>query len=57
MDSKNQDPKPSAVSPEENTVIDTAEGQLAAITAERDKLAAEKAELDDRLRRAWASRT
>ena len=33
---------------------ETLEGQLAAVTAERDRLAAEKAELDDRLRRAWA---
>lgn len=56
MDSKNFDPKPSAVSPEENTA-ETPEGsdsQLAAVTAERDRLAAEKAEVEDRLRRAWA---
>jgi molecular chaperone GrpE len=33
---------------------ETLEGQLAAVTAERDRLAAEKAEVEDRLRRAWA---
>lgn len=39
---------------DENLPAETAEGQLVALTAERDRLAAEKAELDDRLRRAWA---
>jgi molecular chaperone GrpE len=53
VDSQNLDPKQSAVSPDENTSLETAD-PLAALTAERDRLAAEKAELDDRLRRAWA---
>ncbi len=39
---------------DENLTDETAEGQLVTLTAERDRLAAEKAELDDRLRRAWA---
>ena len=54
MDTQNPDPKSSAVSPDENLPAETPEGQLAAVTAERDRLAAEKAEIDDRLRRAWA---
>jgi molecular chaperone GrpE len=41
------------VSPED-LPVETLEGQLMAMTAERDRLAVEKAELDDRLRRAWA---
>ena len=53
MESQNLDPKPSAVSPDENTSVETPD-PFAALTAERDRLAAEKAELDDRLRRAWA---
>jgi molecular chaperone GrpE len=53
VDSQNVDPKPSAVSPDENTSVETPD-PIAALTAERDRLAAEKAELDDRLRRAWA---
>ena len=54
MDTQNPDPKSSAVSPDENVPAETLEGQLAAVTAERDRLAAEKAEVEDRLRRAWA---
>jgi len=54
VSTENPDPKPSAVSPDENVPAETPEGQLAAVTAERDKLAAEKAEVEDRLRRAWA---
>lgn len=56
MDSQNLDPKPSAVSSEENTAEtpEAGESQLASVTAERDRLAAEKAEVEDRLRRAWA---
>jgi len=50
---ENPDQKPSTVSPED-LPVESLEGQLAAVTAERDRLAAEKAELDDRLRRAWA---
>ena len=52
MDTQNPDPK-SAVSPDD-VPADSLEAQLAAVTAERDRLAAEKAEVDDRLRRAWA---
>ena len=54
VDTQNPDPQSSAVSPDENVPAETLEGQLAAVTAERDRLAAEKAEVDDRLRRAWA---
>ena len=53
MDPQNIDPQPSAVSPEETSAVEP-ESQLAAVTAERDRLAAEKAEVEDRLRRAWA---
>lgn len=57
MDSQNLDPKPSAVSPDENPSAESAQtpdSELTAVTAERDRLAAEKSELEDRLRRAWA---
>jgi molecular chaperone GrpE len=54
VDSQNPDPKSSAVSGDENAPAETLEGQLAAVTADRDRLAAEKAEVEDRLRRAWA---
>ncbi len=54
MDTQNPDPKSSAVSPDENAPAETLEAQLAAVSADRDRLAAEKAEVDDRLRRAWA---
>ena len=53
MDTQNPDLEPGAVSPED-LPAETPEGKLAAVTADRDRLAAEKAELDDRLRRAWA---
>ena len=39
---------------DENVPATTVEGQLAAVTAERDELATEKAELHDRLRRTLA---
>lgn len=42
------------VSAEENPPAVTLEGQLAAVTADRDQLASEKAELQDRLLRARA---
>jgi molecular chaperone GrpE len=42
------------MSPEENSESLTLEDQLAAMTAERDKLAAEKADLNDRLLRGRA---
>jgi len=53
VETPNTEPKPTAVSPED-LPAETLEGQLAAVTAERDRLASEKAELDDRLRRTWA---
>jgi molecular chaperone GrpE len=53
VDTQNPEPKPSGVSPED-LPAETLEGQLAAVTAERDRLVVEKAEIDDRLRRAWA---
>jgi molecular chaperone GrpE len=57
VDSQNVDPKPSAVSPEENQSAETpgaAVSEVATVAAERDRLAAEKAELEDRFRRAQA---
>jgi molecular chaperone GrpE len=48
------DRKPSEVSPDDPLPVETPDGQLAAITAERDRLVAEKAELEDRFRRAAA---
>lgn len=54
MDTQNPEPNTSEVSPEENLPAETPEGQLAAVTAERDKLAAEKAELYQRMLRAQA---
>lgn len=42
------------VSADENVPVETAEGKLAVVTADRDRLAAEKAELNDRLLRARA---
>lgn len=54
MPDQNSDPKTSAVSPDDPLPVETPEGQLAAMTAERDRLAAEKAELEDRYRRAAA---
>jgi molecular chaperone GrpE len=42
------------LSAEDRTPVETPEGQLAAVTAERDQLAAEKADLYDRLLRARA---
>lgn len=53
MESQNLDPKPSTVSPDENAPAETSD-PIAVLTAERDRLAAEKAEVEDRLRRAWA---
>jgi len=42
------------VSEDENLPVETAEGQIAALTAERDQLAAAKADLEDRMLRARA---
>jgi len=55
MDSENS-PTTGGVSsaPDENLPALTPEGQLAAVSAERDQLAAEKADLQDRLLRARA---
>jgi molecular chaperone GrpE len=54
VDTLKPDSRPSDASPEENVPATTVEGQLAAVTAERDRLAAEKADLHDRLLRARA---
>lgn len=54
MPDQKSDPKPSAVSPDDPVPMETPDGQLTALTAERDRLAAEKAELEDRFRRAAA---
>ena len=54
MDTQNPEPNVSDVSEDENLPVETAEGQIAALTAERDQLAAEKAELEDRMLRARA---
>jgi molecular chaperone GrpE len=53
VEPQNPEPNQNPVSPED-LPVETLEGHLAAVTADRDRLAAEKAELDDRLRRAWA---
>lgn len=54
MDHEKPDQNLSDVSPEDALPAETLEGQLAVVTADRDRLAAENAELNDRLRRAWA---
>jgi molecular chaperone GrpE len=54
VDFRKPDPNPADVSPDDNSPAVTAEGQLAAVTAERDQLAAEKADLQDRVLRAHA---
>lgn len=54
MDTRKPDPNPSDVSSEEPVPALTLEGQLAAVTGERDQLAAEKADAQDRLLRAHA---
>jgi molecular chaperone GrpE len=54
VDSKKPDTNISDVSPDANLPAETLEGQLAAVTAERDTLAVEKADLADRLLRARA---
>ena len=54
MGTQKPDPNLSDVSSDDNVPATTLEGQLAAITAERDRLAAEKADLGDRLLRARA---
>ncbi len=54
MDTEKFESNPSGVSPEENLPVETAETQLASLTAERDQLLAEKADLQDRLLRSRA---
>ena len=54
MGTQKPDPPLSGVAPDDNLPATTVEAQLAAVTAERDRLAAEKADLADRLLRARA---
>jgi molecular chaperone GrpE len=54
VDTENPDKNPSNVSSEDNVPAETLDGRLAAVKAERDQLAAEKAELHDRLLRGRA---
>jgi molecular chaperone GrpE len=54
VDIQNPDQNLSEVSADENLPAETLEGQIAALTADRDRLAAEKAELNDRMLRARA---
>ena len=54
VDTPNPEPNVSDVSEDENLPVETAEGQIAALTAERDQLAAAKADLEDRMLRARA---
>jgi molecular chaperone GrpE len=54
VDTPNSEPNVSDVSEDENPPVETAEGRFAALTAERDQLAAAKAELEDRMLRTRA---
>ena len=54
MDTPKPDTKISDVSPDANLPSEASDGQLAAVTAERDQLLADKADLSDRLLRARA---
>jgi molecular chaperone GrpE len=54
VDTPNPEPNVSDVSEDENLPVETAEGQIAALTAERDQLAGAKADLEDRMLRARA---
>jgi molecular chaperone GrpE len=54
VDTPKPDTNISDVSPDAGLPSETLEGQLAAVSAERDRLAAEKGELGDRLLRARA---
>jgi molecular chaperone GrpE len=54
VDTPNPEPEVSEVSEDENLPVETAEGQIAALVAERDRLAAAKAEVEDRMLRARA---
>jgi len=54
VDTQKPNQKLSDVSPDDNVPAETPYGQLAAATAERDRLAAEKADLGDRMLRMRA---
>jgi len=54
VDTPNPAPNVPEVSEDENLPVETAEGRIAALTAERDQLVAAKAELEDRMLRARA---
>ena len=54
MDTQNSDQNLPDVSPDEPLPAETLEGQLAAVTADRDQLASDKADLQDRLLRVHA---
>jgi molecular chaperone GrpE len=54
VEAQKPDPNLSDVSPDDRVPATTVEGQLAAVTADRDRLAAERADLHDRLLRARA---
>ncbi len=54
VDTPNPEPDIANVSEDPNLPVETAEGRIAALTAERDQLAAAKAELEDRMLRARA---
>ncbi len=54
MDKQNSNPDASESSSVENALAETSEGQLASVTADRDRLAAETADLQDRLLRLRA---
>jgi molecular chaperone GrpE len=54
VDTPNPEPEVSEVSEDENLPVETADGQIEALTAERDKLAAANAELADRMLRVRA---
>ena len=54
MDTQNPDPNLSPVSSDEELPAETLEGQLASLTADRDRLAQEKADIYNRLLRTQA---
>ena len=54
MDTQNPEQNSPEVSPDEALPVETAEGQIAALTADRDRLACENGDLQDRLLRARA---
>ncbi len=54
MNTEKPEPNASELSPDETLPVETTGGQIAALTEDRDRLAAEKAELQDRLLRSRA---